>query len=147
MFVPPSLSAALLNVPAFSNNPITKVPLVIVTTTGFTAVVLHAYASLKLYVYESVRTVPSLLNPATRQHLTSDQAHHIKRPLVFIVALSAVSIVATLFALLAHSWSQEECSSYCWVERALVSTVVIGGVASLIIGGWRMPGQDRGLVA
>ncbi len=61
---------------------------------------------------------------------------------MLLVAFLAVSIFATLFALPANSWSQEECNLYCWAERALVSTVVIGGFASLIIGGWRMRGGD-----
>ena len=63
MFVPPSLSAALLNV--LDNNPTMNVSLVFATITGFTAVLLHAYTSLKLHLDESVRTVPSLLNPTT----------------------------------------------------------------------------------
>jgi len=73
--------------------------------------------------------------------------HHIKRPLVLLVTFLAVSVLATLFALPAYSWSQEECNQFCWVERALVSTVVIVGFASLIIGGWRMQGVDGRLAA
>ena len=64
-----------------------------------------------------------------------------------LVAFLAVSVFATLFALPAHSWSQTECGPFCWVERALVSTVVIGGFASLMIGGWRMRGADGRLAA
>ncbi len=66
---------------------------------------------------------------------------------MLLVAFLAVSVFATLFALPAHSWSQEECNPYCWVERALVSTVVIGGFASLMIGGRRMQGVDGQLAA
>ena len=77
-----------------------------------------------------------------RLHLTFNQAHHIKCPLVALVAFLAVSVFATVFALPANSWSQAECSPYCWAERALVSTVMIGGFAALIIGGWRMRGGD-----
>ena len=33
-------------------------------------------------------------------------------------------------------------SAYCCAERALVSTAVIGGLTSLMIGGWRMQGAD-----
>ena len=57
--VPPSLSAAMLNV---SNSPITRVPLVIATTTAFFAVILHWLTSLHLHVFESVRRSLPLLN-------------------------------------------------------------------------------------
>src|SRR5258706_1484303 len=53
----------MLNVNAFSSNPITKVPLVIATTTAFFAVVLHWLTSLQLHVFESVRrSLPLLIS-------------------------------------------------------------------------------------
>ena len=53
--VPPSLSAAMWNVGPLSSNPVTKVPLVIATTTAFFAVVLHWLISLRLHIFEAVR--------------------------------------------------------------------------------------------
>src|SRR5258706_5600648 len=134
--VPPSLNAAMLNIDAFSSNLITKVPLVIATTTAFFAVVLHWLTSLQLH--SVARFLCSI-----RGHLTFNQAHHvnhIKRSLVVLVTFLALSVFAILFVLPAHSWSQTECSAYCWAQRALVLTGVIGGLASLMIGGWRMRG-------
>ena len=134
----------MLNVNSFSSNPITKLPLIIATTTAFFAIVLHWLTSLHLHVFKPVSRSLPLLNPTSPN---IHQAHHIKRPLVLLVALLAVSVLATLFALAAHSWCQEECGPYCWAERALVSTVMFGGFASLIIGGWRMRGGDGRLTA
>ncbi len=46
---------SLLNVNAFNNNSITKVPLMIPTTTSFFAVKIHWKATLQLHVSQSVR--------------------------------------------------------------------------------------------
>ena len=53
--VPPSISAALLNINAFNNNSITKVPLMIATTASFFAVMTHWVATLQLHASQSVR--------------------------------------------------------------------------------------------
>jgi uncharacterized membrane protein YidH (DUF202 family) len=114
---PTSLNVALLGIDAFYGNPITKVTLVVATMASFFAVV--------LLVFESVR--PFLAQSDVI--LILDQTHHAGRPLV---AFLVVAVLATLFALAAHSWTQTECSPDCWVERGLVSAIVLGGFASLM---------------
>jgi hypothetical protein len=89
---------------------------------------------------------PSLRCSISR-YLTLHQLHHVKRLLALLVAFLSLSVLATLFALAVHSWTQIECSSYCWAERTLVSTIMIGGFASLMVGVCRMKWGDGWLAA
>jgi hypothetical protein len=99
---PTSLNVALLSIDAFYGNPITKVALVVATMASFFAIVLHLFGSVRPFLAQS--------------DVTSHSTRHHTRP---IVAFLVVAVLATLFALAAHSWTQTECSPYCWVERGL----------------------------
>jgi cytochrome c oxidase subunit IV len=77
----------------------------------------------------------------------STQVRPIERALELLVISLALSVFGILFALAAQSWTQTGCSSDCWVERALVSAVVIGGLVSLIAMVCHMRWGDGGSAA
>jgi hypothetical protein len=132
----------MLGIDTYNNNAVMKPPLMVATTTSFFTVLLHGLASLNLHILVSV---PFHAKSDVTSHST--QARPIKRALVLLVIFLALSVLTILFALAAQSWTQTGCSSDCWVERALVSAVVIGGFASLIATVCRMRWGDGGLAA
>ena len=61
---------------------------------------------------------------------------------MLLVAFLGVSFFATVIVLPSYSWFQTECGPHCESECALMSTVVMEGFASLMIGGWRIRGGN-----
>lgn len=59
--------------------------------------------------------------------------HHIKRMVILTVGFLTISFFAFVSALVAHTWIQDECGSYCRAQRGIACTLAIVGTVSIPI--------------